>query len=135
MPTYVPNLKKLREQRGLKRQELANRIDVDYTTISRWERSETESQGPNSQNFQVLCRELQCRPEELNPALKLNTHFTVAEEKNKYGSSDEKLPEPLLVIWHNWSWLSSTHHRMLDMIAEEAKQKKANNDCSEAETA
>jgi transcriptional regulator with XRE-family HTH domain len=57
-------LKKLREEAGLSQQELAYRIGVGVTTISRWERGVSEAMLTVPQ-MKALCKELGKSIEEL----------------------------------------------------------------------
>ncbi|HAA26402.1 MAG TPA: XRE family transcriptional regulator [Cyanobacteria bacterium UBA8553] len=57
-------LKKLREEAGFSQQELAYRIGVGVTTISRWERGVSEAMLTVPQ-MKALCRELGKSIEEL----------------------------------------------------------------------
>lgn len=57
-------LKRLREAAGLSQQELASRIGVGVTTISRWERGASPAMLSVPQ-MKALCRELDMTIEEL----------------------------------------------------------------------
>jgi putative transcriptional regulator len=57
-------LKRLREAAGLSQQELASRIGVGITTISRWERGVSPAMMSVPQ-MKALCRELGMTIEEL----------------------------------------------------------------------
>ncbi|MBD2256998.1 helix-turn-helix transcriptional regulator [Pseudanabaena sp. FACHB-2040] len=57
-------LKRLREAAGLSQQELASRIGVGVTTISRWERGVSPAMLSVPQT-KALCRELSLSIEEL----------------------------------------------------------------------
>lgn len=69
MPSHTDNneslLKKLREEAGLSQQELASRIGVAISTLSRWERGQTPFVLTVRQ-VQLLCRVLNKNPDQLD---------------------------------------------------------------------
>lgn len=69
MPSHTDNnespLKKLREEAGLSQQELASRIGVAISTLSRWERGQTPFVLTVRQ-IQLLCRLLNKDPDNLD---------------------------------------------------------------------
>jgi tetratricopeptide (TPR) repeat protein/transcriptional regulator with XRE-family HTH domain len=56
------NLARLRAQNHLSQQELADLVQTTKQTVSRWERGDAQ---PHQYNLNVLCKVLECNPEDL----------------------------------------------------------------------